>query len=314
VAYTPTTLNITASQVPTISVTSENATVQYQGLANTALGNAALAVSGTQLLVSNLGSSGQDGLSIAIPPGLTGLEAHWPNLDLDQSNGLPVGAFIKEQMVGTANGLGSSLGMVGVTKTGNSNYVATPDFSAVGASRYIVQAYFQGALVAQATNQNGTPLPITGDFPIFDVGFILNCPGPFPLHPCYPVIVLTGPILLPGPPWPCLYCPIDTLRIAFDPSSIINPATYKLTGLNITASQVPYLPVSGITVSPVTASLSVANRNFALQWMGNGKALLSSNLSLGSWSVVPGATSPFIAPISPAHGIQAYRISQPPLP
>ncbi|MGD0539823.1 MAG: hypothetical protein ABSC03_19510, partial [Verrucomicrobiota bacterium] len=55
--------------------------VVYQGLTNSSLGNATLAVSGSQLVVSNLGSSGQDGVSIALPGNLSALETHWQALD-----------------------------------------------------------------------------------------------------------------------------------------------------------------------------------------------------------------------------------------
>src|ERR1035441_5977209 len=52
----------------------------YQGLTNTSLGDATLAVSGSQLTVGNLGSSGQDGVDITLTPG-TSLPAAWLPLD-----------------------------------------------------------------------------------------------------------------------------------------------------------------------------------------------------------------------------------------
>jgi hypothetical protein len=52
----------TCSQTVLVTVQS----LVYQGLTNTPLGNATLAVSGTELVVSNLGSSGRDGVDIAV--------------------------------------------------------------------------------------------------------------------------------------------------------------------------------------------------------------------------------------------------------
>src|SRR5208283_4685669 len=74
--------------------------LEYQDLANTSLGNASESIAccvsnlgssgqdGLTLVVSNLGSSGQDGVSIALPTNLTGLDAQWQ--DLDDANTLPV--------------------------------------------------------------------------------------------------------------------------------------------------------------------------------------------------------------------------------
>ena len=72
--------------------------VVYQGLVNTSLGTAALTVSGNQLTVANIGSSGQDGVSIAVAPNTT-LDVGW--LPLDPSDALPVGASLQTRMIGT---------------------------------------------------------------------------------------------------------------------------------------------------------------------------------------------------------------------
>src|SRR5262249_3033954 len=69
----------------------------YQGLENSPLGGSSLAVQGNQLILGNLGSSGQDGVSIALPTGLTGLETHW--LNPDAGDALPAGAFVRQQVI-----------------------------------------------------------------------------------------------------------------------------------------------------------------------------------------------------------------------
>ena len=125
------------------------------------MGNAVLTATDTQLTVSNLGSSGQDGVSIKMPSNLTAWEAHWQ--DPDSTDGLPVGAYVREAVVGTGNGVVNGvLGTVQVTKAGTGNHVVSADFSPVGASTYTVQAYRQGVLVAQVTNQPGSALAVAG--------------------------------------------------------------------------------------------------------------------------------------------------------
>ena len=165
-ASAPTAFRITASQVSSLTIASENESQVYQALTNTSLGSASVVVAccvsnlgsggqdGLALIVSNLSSSGQDGVSMSLPANLTALETHWEPLDV--SNTLPVGAYIQEQVCGTANAITNGvLGTVTVTKSGTTNYLMSADFSPIGASAYTVQAYLHGILVAQATGQNG---------------------------------------------------------------------------------------------------------------------------------------------------------------
>src|SRR5208282_385922 len=129
------------------TINSENASLVYQGLTNTSLGHASITASGSQEVISNLTSGGQDGVSISLPGNLTGLDVMWQ--PFDPSNALPVGAYLQEQLTGTAglvtNGV---LGSYTVTKLCDScggdygsNFVMSADFSAIGASTYTVQAY-----------------------------------------------------------------------------------------------------------------------------------------------------------------------------
>ena len=69
-------------------------------------------------------------------------ELHWfkePTQDLDDSNTLPVGAYVRTQVIGPGNGvLSGVLGTVTETKAGTSNYVVSADYSAVGATTFTV--------------------------------------------------------------------------------------------------------------------------------------------------------------------------------
>ena len=150
-------VTIQAAQIPSITITNENVSLLYQGLVNTSIGQSSLSVSNTAMVVANIGSSGYDGVSIALPSGLSGLDVRWQALDV--SNTLPVGAYVQQQMVGMANGITNGvLGKVTVTKTGKTNCLVSADFSPLGASTYTVQAYLHGVLVGQATNQTGASL------------------------------------------------------------------------------------------------------------------------------------------------------------
>jgi hypothetical protein len=177
----PTAFQVTASGVPALTITGENETLMYQGLANTTLGNASETIAccvsnlssggqdGLTLVVSNLGSSGQDGVSIALPTNSSAIVVHWqPSGGADA---MPVGAYVQSQIVGTFNGLVSRqtndvMGVATVTKAGTANYQYSVDFSPVGVTTYIIQAYLQGVLVGQVTNYDGP------------VGWTTNGPGP----------------------------------------------------------------------------------------------------------------------------------------
>jgi hypothetical protein len=65
--------DIWGSTTSTPVALSVGAVVVYQGLTNYSLGNATLAVSSNQLTVGNLGTNGQDGVSIALPGNQIGL-------------------------------------------------------------------------------------------------------------------------------------------------------------------------------------------------------------------------------------------------
>jgi hypothetical protein len=118
--------------------------VTYGGVPNSSLGNASLALQGGQLVAGNLGSSGQDGVSVALPPGLTGWGAQW--VPLDQVGKLPVGAYLQERVLGAFGGVADALlGTVTMTKAGTTNYVLSADLSPIGAGSVLLQAYLGGS-------------------------------------------------------------------------------------------------------------------------------------------------------------------------
>ena len=113
---------ITGANIPSLTITEEAVSVNYDGLQVSAVGNATLAVEGTTMVaafannccVSNLSSGGQDGLAFALPTGSV-FDAQWSAFD--PSNSLPAGAYLQEQIIGTAGTITNGpLGLVTMTK------------------------------------------------------------------------------------------------------------------------------------------------------------------------------------------------------
>ena len=289
-----TAFQIVASQVPSFTIISENVSQIYGGLNSTTLGSATLAVTGSQMVISNLGSSGQDGVSFALPASFSALELNWLSLDL--SNTLPIGAFVQEQGVGTANGVTNGvLGTVTVTKAGISNYVVSADFSPLGASNDILQAYLQGIRVAQTTNLNGATLATCASWPCPDLEYIPSQGWVLTVHfPFGPANVSIGT----GSAVTC-----DHLSIGPGNRAWSNAPT----ALQIVASQVPSLNVTAATVSPSLLSLSVNNQTVTLQWYGT--AVLQSSTDLTTWTDVTNALSPYtVTPQTSGGPSKFYRL------
>jgi hypothetical protein len=286
----PTALQLTASQVPGMTIIGENETLVYGGLNSTALGDATVAIAccvsnlgsggqdGVTLYVTNLSSSGQDGVSLTMPGGASGMVVQWE--DLDDSNTLPVGAFVQEQLVGTADDVTNGvLGTMTMTKAGTSNYVVSADFSSVGASNYTVQAYLQGALVGQATNQSGSSLASCGIMPP-RIDWQTNDEGSATLSVHW--LSATAVTLTGGANVTCDELLITPGNVTFEGAP---------TAMNITASEVPALTFIGEGVSPLLLSLSMNQQMPTLQWYGT--AALQESADLKSWSDITNATSPY---------------------
>ena len=247
----PIALQITGSLIPGLTITSENPSLVYQGLTNIGLGNATIALSGSNLVVANLGSSGQDGVSFTMPGNTSGMDMHY--LPLDPSNTMPIGAYLQSQVVGNANGvINGILGTTTVTKEGASNYVIAPNFSALGATSFTVQAYLHGALVAQADATAGTTFtipicPVSVDYEngswTWDWIF-----GPLP------AMTLSGQL-------------VSFDQLYFTPDNVaLNGAA---SAFQITASQIPTITITGNNASLVYQGLTNTSLgNAALVYWG----------------------------------------------
>lgn len=115
------------------------------GHVHTKLGSALLGITGGKLVVANIGSSGQDGVEIALGGISTGQHADFsPALVLaDDGDALDVSA------VGTFSGApGTNLGGAGLKNVAG-QLEAHADFSALGATQVRVQVYDNGQFVGQ---------------------------------------------------------------------------------------------------------------------------------------------------------------------
>jgi hypothetical protein len=286
--------------VPALTITSENESLAYGGLNHISLGNATLSLNthSNQLTVGNIGTNGQDGVSIALPGNLIGLDVQW--LPLDDSNCLPAGSYIQEQMIGTANGITNGvLGTLTLT-AGATNYELSADFSAIGASTCTVQAYSHGVLAAQWTNGGGmvgTCIWTSNTSPSCGIS---NYTMIWDTTTNIYVQVGTNTYGWQGPD-----SPISCDCIAVTPMVALSSGSP--TALNITASNVPFFTLTAETVSPSVVSLSQTGRSVTLQWFGTG--VLQQSFDLNTWSDVSGATAPYTVPISGTN--QFFLIKQP---
>jgi hypothetical protein len=316
---TPTALQITGSQIPSITINSENESLIYQGLNDTSLGQASIEVisnlsSGGQdgvgltLVVSNLTSGGQDGVGLTIPANLSGLNMNW--LQLDPSNALPVGAFVQESIIGSTDDVTNGvLGTVTESKLCGdcdaSNVVVTADFNWGTTTNfgYTAQAYLNGVLVAQTTNQNGAALGTMSALPL-SAGFEsspngLNWVMGWGTNPV--AMDLYEPDTSLGTP--------STLSVSCN-QLVITPQNMTPTGtptaMQVTASQVSSINMTETTISPWVLSLGSSHQNLTLQWYGAG--VLQGSADLTTWTDITNASSPFSVTASPSTPSKFYRL------
>ena len=133
--------------------------VTYSGSLHTATGGAVLTLAGTSLVVSNIGSSGQDGVSIALGATTRTVVAFDP---LESGGPLSNGAYVQLDARGTVNGVGNQpVGSLRATKIAG-GFELLADSSAIGAGTHRVQVFNQGALVLDVGGYSGSVMATTG--------------------------------------------------------------------------------------------------------------------------------------------------------
>ena len=122
-----------------------------------ALGNAQLDTAPGRLIVSNLGSSGQDGVRISLGEA-DSFDAAWD--PLDPASTAPLGSFLSASAIGSIAGVPElDLGRLDVTKTASSpdGFEVTADFTAFAGPTERVQVLQGGTIVLDLP---GNSLPI----------------------------------------------------------------------------------------------------------------------------------------------------------
>jgi hypothetical protein len=158
-------------------------TVDAFGLTHTSLGSATLTTSSDGLVVGNLGSGGQDGVSIDI----SGAQGTGPNFALDTALNFggtvpPVGAFFQQTtMAATSSGTNQVVSTITVTElTGSVSMTA--DFTPVTNSPLTVNYYSGGP---NGTLEYSEQSPIAG-LATLSIGWSSGASFPFPYpHSAY---------------------------------------------------------------------------------------------------------------------------------
>jgi hypothetical protein len=134
----------------------------FRGLHHTALGNAHLAIVNSNLNITNIGSSGLDGVMALLPPLRPPLSAETFMLELDPGNTLPDGSFFLVTSTGVLNGVqNQNVGLLRVEKVaGMVEYTA--DFSSVGSTTQTIQVYNGERLVTSVSGHTGTAARMPG--------------------------------------------------------------------------------------------------------------------------------------------------------
>ncbi len=237
--------NVTGANIDGFEIVSESATqapVVFSGYTNTALGTAMLDTTTGQLVVGNLGSSGQDGVSIALWHGASaGVSFTTPAQD-------PLGAFVQFNAIGSINGLpNQSLGWLRVTHVAATahGYQVTADLSPDGSPTQRIEIWGQGEMLAAFPGHTGTVASVTS-LPIGGGKLRLNI-GP-PIKGClWSDFAIGTDIFVDG-----IHFVGDQIRVLQESG----PGADYLSALNLTAGGVPSFTISSETVvhAPVNFS------------------------------------------------------------
>ena len=174
--------NIIGVNFPSFVVTGEELKMFH--VHHRSLGIATLVAEGGQLTIGNLGSSGQDGVSIDLVSPAFSTDIAWMPLDLNQPS--PLGASLQLDYTGSVNGMANhSLGSARVThvSNGTNGYSVSADLTAINSPTERLEIYSQGTLLMVYTGQ---PVGVVAQSVVWPTGggktgrsiggpFILSC-------------------------------------------------------------------------------------------------------------------------------------------
>lgn len=281
--------SVSASGVADISIMRERVShfpTNYAGLLQSPLGNASLATNAGRLTVSNLGSSGQDGVSIAL--------GHAVNCSITlATQAPPVGASIQFAARGSVAGVTNhSLGFTRVIRqnTNPDGYEISGDLSDTS-STIRLELWNNGALQAAFPGRSSGLLARASAWPV-GTGKIgpTNSDPTGPIYGCYPVwFDHTIDIWVSG----VLYH-ADQVNVLQEGG----PGVDYLSHFEITSGNLTGFEITSISTLQLQRRVSagISGGQLVLRW--NGGAVLQGSANLIHWTNLPAATSPFSPPLN----------------
>jgi hypothetical protein len=153
-------LSLLPSSAAASAPQASGANVFYHGLEHVPLGLATAQTAGDHLVVSNIGSSGDDGVRIL----LTEADTFMSSVPLDPA--APVGASMMSEVTGTVGGLQNApAGRVGLERT-PTGFLAVVDFSALGSPTYDVRIFADDVLVHSNTGLTANVIELQPSTPV----------------------------------------------------------------------------------------------------------------------------------------------------
>jgi len=242
--------------------TTPSGCVDVFGLEHCPLGQAVLEVDGEgNLVISNIGSSGEDGVTINVPSNLESFDAFMLPLGdpSDPGNPIPDGAFIEMTTRGTVAGIPDQVIAINHCEDMGSTVTATMDFSAIGPNSLLVEHSCEGSVTSQYGWWDNIVDFVCSIWPdTWDVSWIdLSIDWEFS---CHPVMAAGGDIIS-----------TDLLEV-----SAIQPS-HQITGyssVTLTAKDIPTITIykEEYTVPQITDHI-LPGQNLTFAWYQDGTML-----------------------------------------
>ena len=298
---------ITASNTDGFEIASESATqapVIFSGYSNKPIGqvlfHSFFDVFTEELVVGNIGSNGQDGVSIELGQAVSfDVVVKTNRLRLCES---PTLSHLRFAATGSVGGVTNHpLGYVDIAclTTNPSTYSVTADLTPDGSPTQRIEVWAQGKLLAAFPKHTGVVATVSS----WPTSFGKLGPSASRL-PCY-----RG-----GWPWPTDIF-VDGIHFVGDQLLILQesgPVLDYLSEFAITAANVDAFEITSESAVPLqprlTSTLSTSSgvTTLTIQWTGGG--VLQESADLGAWTDLTGATSPYTTPVSAPK--KFYRVRQ----
>jgi hypothetical protein len=272
--------------------------VTFRGFAHTALGAATLQLAGNRLFVGNLGSSGNDGVSVALG-GAASFTMALDSLSLNNA-----GARMTISGGGLSGGVPNfSFGQASLSNSAGVVFVSA-DFRPIGDPNVLVEVWNAGQFVGSRTLPAGVLGRLTGNVVVTTVGKF-SPSGAFPY--CIPIDFLFPVTFTPlagagGAPLTGTQLRLLSAGAQVPVETI---ARFDLRFANI-GGPVTILDEFRTTPQPVLNIARLPSGQLLLSWRSPNYVLQQAHNVTGPWEDVLGATSPYFT--SAARARQFYRL------